>query len=584
MAAKVRSTDDGTFPQGNAVGPLTVHVLQRNLLEQYGTAPELSPRDAHSRSLGYFCGQALALRSTHKCLQVSRALPLGERVTRKLWFTAIEQDSLGRTPRTEMARCWMMYESIWPQLLLAGRFNVPPATLKTAHGAMHNALLFAASVWQANGWVPDPRQYFRATTLGNAVDNLIQAFAVSVESFQGRLRETPRYPREFRNLFIEHPVLQLQGGSLLAPDPSVLFPAFERLMTGRVLREWTHESGEDGFQDASRAIGAVFEDYARALLSSADVVLGGTYLPEFKYNNGQQTVDSPDAFILRPTQSLVFEVKATRFPFSVETLETSPGDHLTGWLCKVLGANADRGPLDQGREFFRHAKGLGPLNGADLSDAIYLVVTYPDVPPMLNWKSWREKWLFNVEPSLACDLFHRTAFVSIADLEAAAAASQCGENVADLVAKWWATEYSAAPVDMDEIRGRLGDFCRRRVRNLRGQEPMLLRTARENLFTAAEAAGFASNHWDMPPTGWDDPATASWTSDWNLRRPAKSEDKNIEGYRRSIREHVKKYVACKHQRDRQLIREAIRDIQQKISRVKLHRSGVEGSWEDTWKP
>ncbi|MFI5297851.1 MAG: hypothetical protein ACHREM_07095 [Polyangiales bacterium] len=478
----------------------------------------------------------------------------------------------------------MMFEVIWPELLLSGRFELPPGTLRTAHGALHNALLFTTAMWKADGWVQNPSAHFSETSLGAASDSLVNQFSAPVAELQERFRTDQSFPRAFRNPFVDSPFVLLGDGELLAPDPSILFSAFERLTTAKILSDATAEGGENGFQHASTAIGAVFEDYGRRLLASTDVDPGGRFLPEFKYHNGERWVDSPDAFILRNSQSLVFEFKATRLPFSLESLEQDPGAHLKSWLLKVLGTTSTRGPLDQGREFFRCAPGLQQLNGVGLSDALYLVVVYPDVPPMLNWRTWRTEWLFAAEPLLACDLFHRTAFVSISDLEIAAAASQCGVGVADLVTSWWRSEYNqTGDSTTRRMFGRLGDFCLRTVPEAATREPAMLRQARENLFSAAEVAGFGMTPWNMPLTLWDRPATASWTSDKVLRRPMRPNDESLEANRRAIRRLVSRLDAVLGD-DRATTLAAVHETQLRILGVKTRKSNVEGSWEDTWKP
>jgi len=508
VGALVRA-HDGVFPDAAPNrNPLSFQALQQYLLSLLHEPPLAERGGQLEYSIDDILGQFLAFRALHPCLHAAPGIDGWERITRKLWFTALEQELLSRTPKYEIARAWVMFEKIWPDLLARGKFHASTGSQRSAAGAMHNALLFTAALYVANGWVEDRRAYFANTTLGGSIDALVASFSVRLQDLHPRLAPQQPYPdRAFLNPFIGTPVVVLPGEELLAPDPAALFVAFERTMTLKVLRESVLEDPGEGFDTYSRAIGNVYEEYVNRVLRADGVQLGGRYQPEFRYGPPGQELDSPDAFVLRPRRSIVIECKATRFPNDVEQLLRDPGEQLLGWIRKILGATPHRAPLDQGQTFFRQAAGLQQLDGHDLGDALYLIAIYPTVPQMLNSMRWREDWLCQRLPELQCDLFSRVVFVSVRDLEIALSASQAPGHVgtfADLISAWW-TELGNAELRNLPLSPSLGDYILQLHPVVAQRELSMLQEARAELYLATEAAGFAASAWSMPKGLWDQP-------------------------------------------------------------------------------
>lgn len=443
VVAAIMTANDGTFPRVGNMNPTSHHMMQRLLLQRWAREDWRAPTAANAAhvpamhpALMSAYRSLVGARSRHPSLGHNLRRPTWERVVSSVWVSSLEQEFANRAPKQELARAWIFFDTIWPRLLAAGTVNVP-APCATAFASLDYALLLVAMLWHAQGHIPDLRAALQHTQLGPlATDTLLDCYTTPAEAFVAN--DTPSaYPVSgWANPFARAPILRVGDARLICPDPSVLFAGVEF----RILQE---ALGGD-FVATSRAFGKVFEAYVLDVLNAIPApVLGGQVSPEFPYQRNGQQVDTPDAFVIG-VRNVVFEVKALRYPYDADAAANVEG--FVSWLSKLAGANDERGPLEQGANFFADVEaGIVPrFPPGSMRDALYLMVSYQDIPfGIANCLQLRAKYWSTLGPAAKLSS-PRSAFVSIRDLETAATIAEAAHRAgtpfsfSDEAHEWWA--------------------------------------------------------------------------------------------------------------------------------------------------
>lgn len=510
VLAKVvhEKANDGVFNKGGSHNRVTHQVFQRLMLDLLNKQGEMTETSVHQHHLapllhsGAFdrlCQELAGLRSTHSALNYALWLPQWSRTASLLWFTTIEQRSFVGPAKIELARTWIMYEKIWPQLV--SNMLVPSNNGSfSAFTAPKYALLLALALWHFGGYVENPKPSLFSQLSEDQVQTILGLFTVPLDDFIRRSGALEVYPERFKNPFLLDPVIRLPNGALLAPDPSTLLSGFEKRMLQRSLGQGVANGGEDGFQRESTAFGKVFEEYGRKVLRAIPHgAAGQEYQDEFPYYVGSNQLDSPDAFVLGGDTPLVFEFKSVRHPFDADAEVTAQG--LTSWLNRVLGMTDKRPPLEQGLTFFRWLAANG-ANGSvckeSLNNYLYLLVTYDDPPWCANWPSTRMKlWPdLNLEQRA---LLNRALFVSIRDVEVAVTvahffATQGNPRSLGSLVREWRTSCQGPPQTFvngqPAMLGSLASFLVERYPGARRHILPMHQEAFLEAFRAAADAGF----------------------------------------------------------------------------------------------
>jgi hypothetical protein len=375
-------------------------------------------------------------RGRHPAMSRNLRAPLWYRVVSSVWASSLEQEFVNRSPKQELARAWLMYNTLWPRLVAGGKVTVP-APSQTAFAAIDYGLLLVFVLWHHKGYVADLRAALQNTTLGQAaISTLLDCYTERAEALVEADAPT-LYPRRgFANPFARFPILRIGDATLVCPDPSVLFAGVEFRILQQAL------AGD--FDRTSKAFGFVFEAYGVELLSAAPAqVLGGQLVAEFNYQRKGQQVASPDALVTGH-HNVVFEFKALRYPYKTD--ESSNVRAFVSWLSKLTGANDERGPLEQGASFFDDVESniVPGFPRGSLNSALYVVVSYQDIPTgICNSLAMRARFWKALNP-WAQSLSQRTAFVSIRDLETVVTLADAAHRrglpfgIANEFHAWWA--------------------------------------------------------------------------------------------------------------------------------------------------
>lgn len=444
FAGQSAAQNDGTIAGTGHLNPSNLHVIQRLLLQRWKdsgwSAPdfEYDPADAIDK-LSTVLRRINGLRDRHPAF-ISTSKPAA-RFQRLLWLTALEQEFSSRSSKHEIARTRLFNEKLWPEHPIAkAQANT------SAFARMHYALILYLALWRYHGQTTDLAVLFRGTTLESHASTIREVFAHDANEFLVNHPVTT-YPDRFRNPFVEQPVLRLPTGAVIAPDPTVLLTAMEHRTLMDALANGRATARQTAFDAASTAFGQVFETYVQQLLSWLETGVGGALTLEFKYSKNNNEVASPEA-VVQGRFPLVFEAKALRFPFEQE--EAWKIDSYVSWVEKLGGANNGRAAFEQGAAFFEDVQ-LGIVPGfppGSLNDSLYIIVTYSEVPASLNWPTLRSELPLKLSEA-ARALFAKTVFLSVRDLEVAAAASTCvdGFSLANTLHAWqsWLSGQSVTP-------------------------------------------------------------------------------------------------------------------------------------------
>jgi hypothetical protein len=450
IVADEMAPNDGAFVRVGPIVATNLPVLQREMLKRWQAGgwqaadPTAVEDQEVKKRLVHAARQLTALRSEHPSLDRDLLeLPGWHRIIRALWFGALEQEFLNRSPRTEVARAMLLYRTIWPELAeLNDRRVTRPKAFDTAFRALHYLVVASLVLLRRRGFVDDIVADLSATNLADGLAPFLEFFTFSGDEFCQRDAATASYPTSFSNPFVRTPILRLGDYTLFAPDPSALFSGIEYRVLQQALADGMQEgtTPEDGFKAISGSFGHVFEEYGRRLIDCC-CPAAGQFVPEFPYDTTKGQVMSPDAFLLGE-QSVMFEFKALRFPHDRE--DRTRVTDFVDWIGKLAGANDDRGPLEQGAAFLTamRAAAAPQLGGTDVQNALYVVVSYQDVPPVANWARMRRHFWENLSAP-ALQLLPRAAFISIRDLEIAVTVAEfettAGRlfSLAAAIRHWW---------------------------------------------------------------------------------------------------------------------------------------------------
>jgi hypothetical protein len=500
--------DEGTIRGQHPVFPITLHVLLREWILALGTgalpAFDATTRDDCTRVLLDGSREVNGLRDSHPVLTRSPLwLPASlkdEERLRVLWFHHLEQQGLGWAPKLELGRSQRMFAELWPEMYKAGRVKLKSSE-ETAFLSTRYALLLALGMWHAQGNVVDARELFKEAELSEAtLGNVLDAISVPLETVQAAFSTAPRYPESIQNYFQRYPMIRVSNWSVFAPLPDLLLQSWDLRNLFDNLELTVANVGERGGAEFYRALGVVFEAYARELLEELARESGALFIPEFRYDGN---LDSPDGFLAMGATTFAFEMKCYRVPRAAyDKVELSSFE---SWFASLLGTN-DKGrpPLVQGASFFdAWASGkpeIGAKLGAPPKEARYLIVSYEDVPAFCSWNVFRKWYSAKHLDEATRALWERTTVLSVRELESLVAAARghwertgtCFDLVT-VLAKYDEYREQAPDADRDPVNGfkdGIGNWVLRTQEHARDSEPAVLTQARGRLFDQALELGF----------------------------------------------------------------------------------------------
>lgn len=500
--------DEGTFRGQPPVFPITLHVLLREWIRGLGTgalpAFDATARDDCTRVLLDASREVNGLRDSHPVLSRSPLwLPASlkdEERLRVLWFHHLEQQGLSWAPKLELGRSQRMFAEIWLEMFQAGRVKLKSSE-ETAFLSTRYALLLALGLWHAQGNAVDARELFKEADLSEAtLGNVLDAISVPLETVKAAFSTAPRYPDSIQNYFQRYPIIRVSNWSVFAPLPDLLLQSWDLRNLFDNLELTVANVGERGGAEFYRALGVVFEAYARELLEELARESGASFIPEFRYDGN---LDSPDGFIAAGATTFAFEMKCYRVPRAA--YDKVALSSFESWFASLLGTN-DKGrpPLVQGASFFdAWASGNPEISarlGAPPKDARYLVVSYEDVPAFCSWKVFRKWYSAKHLDGATRALWARTTVLSVRELESLVAAARGHRertgthfDLATVLAKYDEYREQAPDADRDPVNGfkdGIGNWVLRTQEHARDSEPAVLTQARGRLFDQALELGF----------------------------------------------------------------------------------------------
>src|SRR5690606_16824790 len=185
---------------------------------------------------------------------------------RILWFHHLEQQGLSWAAKLELGRSQRMFAEIWPEFLDAGRVKLASSEA-TAFLSMRYALLLALGLWHARGTVSDVRELFKASSLSEAtLSAVLDAISVPLETVQETFSTATHYPESIQNYFQRYPVIRVGEWAAFAPLPDLLLQSWDLRNLFDNLELTVANVGDRGGVEFYRALGVVFEAYARELV------------------------------------------------------------------------------------------------------------------------------------------------------------------------------------------------------------------------------------------------------------------------------------------------------------------------------
>ncbi len=389
-----------------------------------------------------------------------------------------------------------MFGEIWGRLRQEGRIRVRGKE-STAFMASSYSLLLSLAVWWSRGVVQDVRHLMANTKLAeDALQNLLEAVAVDIDTVRDAFASAPVYPDTVQNYFQRYPLIRVGDWALFAPLPDLLLQSWDLRNLFEGLECALANLGAQGGVEYYRALGVVFEEYVHDLLREIADSTACRFVEPFPYEVGHE---SPDGFLVSDASpTLVFEAKCYRVPQrSYTEMELAEFER---WFASLLGTNdREREPLRQGASFFEAWAGGNDEAvcrlGTEADQAIYLIVSYEDVPLFACWRVFR-RWYQerHLDRSLEA-LWARTLVISVRDLERLVAAARIvgsdGTGVAELVQRY--LEYRDGVPDAHETFGfkdGLGGWLAAELPEMKDSEPRIVAEARDRLFERALELGF----------------------------------------------------------------------------------------------
>lgn len=505
----IAERNDGCFRGQPPVFPITLHVLEREWIRALdaGAVPafDSDTQEECVRVLLDASREVNGLREAHPALTRSPlllppSLKAEERL-RVLWFHHLEQQGLSWAAKLELGRSQRMFAEIWPALLAAGRVNLVSSEA-TAFLSTRYALLLAFGLWHANGTVLDVRELFKASDLSEAaLSAMLDATAIPLEGVQETFSTAALYPESIQNYFQRYPVIRVGQWAAFAPLPDLLLQSWDlRNLFDNLELTVANQPSDRGGVEFYRALGVVFEAYARELVEELGRESGMSFIPEFRYDGN---LDSPDAFLAAGGTVLTFEMKCYRVPRAAyEKVELSSFE---SWFASLLGKN-DKGrpPLVQGESFFHSWKSgnaeIGKKLGAAPKHLRYFVVSYEDVPAFCSWSIFRNWYADKHLSASTRPLWGQTTVLSVRELESLVGAARAHRqrtnqpfDLEAILAKYLEYREQAPDADRDPVKGfkdGLGNWVLRTLEHARDFEPASLELARKRLYDEALALGF----------------------------------------------------------------------------------------------
>jgi hypothetical protein len=360
------------------------------------------------------------------------------------WKSSLNFKHRNNSSKFEIARAWMFFRHYWKKV--SNRINVSDHKMlhpmNSAFEAIHYELLLLAAIERYHYYIPNPKIAFQNTDFSTKVLNFIDIYIPDAVDVVTTFKDAEKYPFEgLESPFLENPIIKLPNGSLIAPEPGLLFCGIEDRFFRKVQKNFQDDDYDK--KKVRTIFGYIFEEHVCFLVKKiAEFSSHERFLPEFKYDGNSL---SPECFILGKS-IFSFEAKFKRFP--IPSKSTISIKSYFDWVNILTGKKDGRPPLYQGINFFDrwsngHREILQQLGKRkNFSNLYYLVVSSENIPATANWFEFRNnEWgkKFDIKQK---SLDKNTWFISIRDLEILASYSEQKEISFELVFLDWIDYWS----------------------------------------------------------------------------------------------------------------------------------------------
>jgi hypothetical protein len=176
------------------------------------------------------------------------------------WFQALTSNPRSEDIYAELSRIWWLIRESWPRLQHTRGQDLDerlPLPMSTAFESIEHTLFLMMTVFLNNGYIKSPKDALRRTEIGDRVDTVLPLYfpdAINIVEDWDTLR---RFPHEhFDTPFRKHPILKMPNGSLICPDPCLLFTALQDRIFDLILEDY----GKENERWASSLMGLLFEE------------------------------------------------------------------------------------------------------------------------------------------------------------------------------------------------------------------------------------------------------------------------------------------------------------------------------------
>ena len=324
--------------------------------------------------------------------------------------------------RSNVARAWYFIHTgqqstdvrIKQSVMALGR-----PLMDTVFHSIERYLFHYLAMFVSRGWIDDVYTKFSSVGTREQIEALLGWYCKDMDSVVGDWESIRAFPfRGLESPFSREPICRM-GDVLVAPDPGALFSGLLERMILELSCEFSGDTKKESI--ARTLVGYLLEDYVGMLLGNIQSESDGpAVLRSFQYQDGNDTLDSPDFFVI-DGGIVVIEVKASRMPFPIPLPDVE--GLYKEWLREVCGARADRRPLRQFHKFIRSwvrnnseiRSQVGAFPG--LVRLVYLIVCPEDVPFFTNSLYFRHGRLPDGFETGVSGIAGRTLVVSMHDLE-----------------------------------------------------------------------------------------------------------------------------------------------------------------------
>lgn len=436
-------------------------------------------------------------------------------VAETMWVSALQMRHRNSRSMDEAGRTWLLLREYWSRRqydVMAReeqrKGETPPKEPMLCGFDSLEWWVFAAfSVLTKDGWIEDPAAYYASTAFAENISAQIDMNLPSVEEVIGPWDDVRHQVRNsLLNPFMEHPILRIPGGPIIAPDPAAVFSALSDRVIRRVRDRGCADESERQKERIATLIGYSYESYVADLVKDCgEHSVDERFQAEFTVgSNGEER--SPDAFLNASNHVTMFEVKSTRVPEPPDCVA-----NLLGLLSMMEAASGKRrlgsrtrGPLEQGTDFIRRWDESDPRILENLGNmppsCLYVLVSPIEWPGVIHWGQFREQFWHPLLGDAEKFLDGRVAFVNHRELELAAILlrarmTQGKPTSFRVLLEEWMTATRKYIVELDsnsEIRdvyGGFGDYLLSHYAEEMSQRlPMLDNAAEEIVYEAGRIA------------------------------------------------------------------------------------------------